>query len=325
MNIFKFKLIDDGDGGIEVTGQEFFASAENFAIVDNVSRKRKIILNYELIETIKKLRYAFLNICGYWIGPYDKYYDNVNHKPVELGEDPKPAHITMRNLLNRTHIIGAIYKGGQFKLIGKIEVLNDKFMPVTTPFVSEDDDFELFNDTIDILEEVSKQIVNYFKKGVVPIEKMKEKVPLEQRNGKTEEEIGDIALKYMQDRGAIIMMQDDSTLEELDSPNFEDAKHAEDEDEHNDGKKMEEEKSESGDNPVTLSEPEPEPELADDTIPEGFNVEDESYEDFNDNEPLSEPEKVNPFGPPASKLPGEEQENRADNGDISDYEFSENI
>lgn len=152
METEKFKLIDSGNNGIEVFGKEYRPSPKNPRIicVDNVSRKRRMPLNPEVTEQLKRLRYFFLNLTGHWVPPYNKHFDVNGLVPeqIEDGVQPSNTLLLLRSILNRTRVTGITLTENGFVMTGAIEVITGKVIGLATPLVTEDDDVGFYGSAV---------------------------------------------------------------------------------------------------------------------------------------------------------------------------------
>lgn len=162
MKTEKFKLIDNGNNGVEVWGKEYRPSPKNPRIicVDPVSRKRRLPFSDDMYEKLGRLKYFFLNLTGHWVPPYSKYF-NLNTLTPELvpeGEEPAKGFLLMRSLLNRTRVTGVTLTEMGFVMTGIIEVVGDKVIGLSTPHITEDDDVGFYGSATDEIYKVFDMI-----------------------------------------------------------------------------------------------------------------------------------------------------------------------
>jgi hypothetical protein len=217
MDIIKFKLIREGLGGITIDCKEYFNPNQefgNYHISDDVERTRKIPLPEELMDQIRKLKYYFLNLTGHWIPAYTKYYDDESKLLLPVGDDPKPAHLHVKDLWNRIIITGAKASSKGFLLTGKIEVVKGKYMGISTPLISQEDDYAFFEDCLGVLHDVAREITDFINSVSIPIEKVKETLVIKEGETKTDEEIKELAVQKVMEMGGVVLMPSDSELPE---------------------------------------------------------------------------------------------------------------
>jgi len=215
MKISKFKLLNGGRDGIVVEAKEYLAAGQ-FKIVDDVRRTRKINISDGLKKEIDKLKYFFLNLTGHWIAPYSKYYDAESFTllKVEGAEPPKPQ-LLLKELWQKTFITGAVASGNGFILTGMIETVENKKLGLATPFVTEDDDIGFYTECVDVLEKIVIDISKYLRSQAIPIEDAKKFIPQELLEGKTTDEVVQIVIDKLEDKGAIIMVSTEETTDAL--------------------------------------------------------------------------------------------------------------
>jgi len=164
MKIHSFKLIEHGRTGVEVGAEEVVGTREGFGILDSVNRKRKLSLNLATMNEIEKLKYFFMVISGYWMEPFNKYFDFESYQPKPVNPDSEMpfGQMALRTLWNRIRIIGAQEKAVGFLLKGTYQISENKVMAINTPVITEDDDYSVFNDALDMLEKIFEMIAGYF-------------------------------------------------------------------------------------------------------------------------------------------------------------------
>lgn len=311
----KFKLLNGGKDGIEIEAKEYLASGK-FLIVDDVKRTRRIMLSDELLLEVRKLKYFFLNLTGHWIPPYTNYYDSEGRTLLPLNEAGGKAQRLLKDLWNKVVVTGGKASDEGFLLTGTIEVIEGKKMGVSTVFVTADDDLGFFTEAMEVLNKVAIGIANYISTQAIPIEEAKLAVPANMIEGKTDAEIGEIAVEYLMDRGAIIIMNGANEQDELQGSS---------------------EKTEVHKSTKTIdSDQQPEAESADSGEPpwdEGKDKADEAEAEA-EPEPEAPAAKKEPFGKPAATIPADvsgdiakpaEVANATAGEDLTALEHSENM
>jgi len=280
MKITKFKLIKGGEEGIEIEAKEYLASG-NYQIVDSVKRKRNLAIPKDTLREIRKLKYYYLNLTGHWISAYAQYFDNEKKELLPVTVDSSKAHLTAKELWNKTEVTGAAFSGPGFILTGKIETVDGKFCGIATPIITDQDDIGFYEECLDVLGAIESNIISYVTSKQILWSDQKETVSKSITEGKTEDEvIGLVADKFIE-RGFLVMMGDESydsiestTTLSLNTKNI-------------DGGSVKE--------------------SLDETAEEEEKVEEESTVDDEEfpKDPPRQKEKVNPFGPPASTIPAD--------------------
>ena len=275
-------------------------------IVDNVERTRPVIVPDNVIAEINKLKYYFLNLTAHWHPSFNPFYDRHHHIVLPVSADASDDHLLLKDLWRRTTITGAKVEAGYFLITGKIESVTDKFVGLVTPKIGMDDDIGFYDECMTVLDGIAKAIADYLKKGVISLEEYKDKMPAQVTAGKTTEEITEMVINSLQEKGAIIMM-DAVSGRELDGG------------ESVDSVVVKSGSIDAGNLPEGSFEEDPEfDESAE--VP-GISGQEEDP-DFKD--PQFDDEKVDPFGPPAAAIPTD-GDAPIPQGDISMYERTENM
>jgi len=296
MKILKFKLLDEGRDGIVVEAKEYLAAGQ-FKIVDDVKRTRRINISDELKKEIDKLKYFFLNLTGHWISPYSKYYDKESFTLLKIeGSEPPKPQLLLKELWQKTFVTGAVASGNGFIITGMIETVENKKLGLATPFITEDDDIGFYTECMDVLEKIVVSISKYLRSQAIPIEDARKLIPQELLEGKTTDEVVQIVIDKLEDKGAIIMMSKEDALPE----------------------KTDEKKVEVHTNQANI---------------DGDNV--NAAEEITDDQIQKENIKKNPYGQPASegefkadlsqdtaRPKGDAQSNQ---GDMSSLEYSDQV
>ena len=308
MQILKFKLVGNGGNGMLVEANEYLKSSGNFVIVDNVKRERKVIVPEAVMKEIAKLKYYFLNLTGHWHPSFTPFYDRLEHAVIPVTASASDDHLLLKDMWQKTTIMGAKAEGGSFLIIGKMESVSEKYISLVTPKITMEDDLAFYDECMTVLDGIAKAIASYLKEGVVALDQYREKMPAQAINGKSTEEITEMVINDLQERGAIIMM-DSMYSKELDGGEAMDAVVV---------------KSGSIDGKsLADSSFEDDPDAADDMMEAASGETNEDDLDFKD--PEFEPEKVNVFGSPAAKIPTDEDDHVDQAGDVSKYEHTENM
>ena len=212
LQISKFKLIDQGRGGIEIEGRESMVMQGGYAVIDKIKRERRLMLAPDVIAKIQELKYFFFNLTAHWLPPFNKYYDLTNHRLAELEIDEngqmKQGQSMLRNLWSRTDITGISYKNGGFVITGKIESVEGKCVVINTPFITENDDIGFFSDTIDKIDECIKLVIEYIDRKELPAYDPKTVLTKEEMG---DEDINSLSKKVVDkliDKGLIVLVND---------------------------------------------------------------------------------------------------------------------
>jgi len=215
MKLIKFKLIENGYGGIEITGTEYSLTKGGIVIPDDVTRTRKIGLGVSFQGQVAKLKYYFLNLTGHWIEPFNKYYDRNTHTRLPLpaeGAVPMGQQLLIE-LFNKVDITGVTTTDDSFVLTGTYNSYGNKKIGISTRTVTEDDDAGFFNEAMGTIREVFFLVTTYFKENMLPATVNPEQylsqfsdANKEEFVGLSKDELVNRAIDELQKRGAIILM-----------------------------------------------------------------------------------------------------------------------
>jgi hypothetical protein len=283
MKIKKFKLLNEGLGGIEIEASEYLTSGK-WTIVDSVKRTRTLPISPELIAEVQKLKYYLLNLSGHWVPVYSKYYDFEKKELLTLEADPKNVQLHLKDLWNKVKITGANSKENGFLLSGKITSVENKNIAINTPFITADDDIGFYNECMEVLDHIAEGIGEFIRNYTIPVEQGAQQLSLESKKGKTDEEIIDMVADSFMKRGAIIMMNEgnDNMIEDNNKTTVHASKN------NIDGESLKTAKEIAETGAEILSD-----------------NNSESEELRNDKNTSRVPEKVNPYGPPAANIPAD--------------------
>lgn len=173
MQINKIKLIDCGRKGIEVDLIEVVESTKlnNFIMKDDVNRKRGMPIPPSLKKTIYSLRYFFFNLTGYWAPPFNKYIDDSLYdlKPHKDEDELKAGEEYLRALWYGTEINIIEMKGGQIRIHARIYTLSDKYIDVKTPWLDPEDDFDFYDQLLELAEKIGEETIEYLTKDTLSL------------------------------------------------------------------------------------------------------------------------------------------------------------
>ena len=222
--ITEFKLFKKGYMGVEAQIKAFYESPEDGrTIVESGSRSRSLPIGEMLRKEIKKLKYSYLVLTGHWIQPFNDRFDTEKMEPRVPGEGESydgPWQVLI-DLWQKTVITGAkITPEREFLIKGYLEIIDKKPVNITTPQINMTDDFLFFDDTINMLNNISKGIIEYFTVGHIleqPRSTLKELAGYEEEqiNERTDEEIEEQLIEILESKGAIILKNTDTPKTEL--------------------------------------------------------------------------------------------------------------
>lgn len=213
LEVAKFKLIDGGRGGIIIEGREAIHLSNQYQVIDEVKRTRKLVLPEDVIERVQRLKYFFLNCTGHWMTPFNKYYDIIENKalPLEPGPDGKikDGQEILRNLLNKTEITGISYASGGFVITGTIEAVAGKKVGISTPFITEEDDLGFYSSAVECIGDCVHAVVNTFASNILPNLDPKTVLSEEEMKGLNMSELTNLVVEKLVDRNMIMLLKDE--------------------------------------------------------------------------------------------------------------------
>jgi hypothetical protein len=217
MNISKFKLLDGGLSGVRIEAIEKMPH-ENMMFLDDVQRTRKVPLSDDLRNKIQNLKYFYLNLTSHWISPFNNYFDLTEYKLGPLvekdGKMPQGQSL-LHDIWNHTKITGVTIKNGGFVLTGEIEVVEGKKIGIATPFITEQDDLSFYLDARKHIEDIMNDLSQALESRALPMPKDKQMaISFGEDNEEAEsmdmDELEQRFIDRLMEKGAIIMMNDDS-------------------------------------------------------------------------------------------------------------------
>lgn len=218
MKIESIKLMDSGYQGLVITGKEYFQTENGVAIVDDITRTRKIGLGKETIMTTTKLKYYFLVLTRHWLESYNKFYNRDTHEILPFPEkDPSPVHVYLREIMCATTITGLKLTEKGFIITGSIDSVNTKKININTPLITPDDDAGFFYEAEDHMKKIIIEVVREIKQGQIPKYTKDELIRISKNTvkegveGMTEEQMHDKVVEDIQRRGGVILYADDES------------------------------------------------------------------------------------------------------------------
>lgn len=216
MKISKFRLINEGFTGVVVDAVESINQG-NLTVLDKVNRLRTYPVPDFIRDKISKLKYFYLNLTHHWIEPFDKCFDMETYDFVKLdGQDPPKSYIILQTLMNHTRVLGVTMKNAGFVISGTIESVEGKKISISTPFITEEDDVAFFTEASDKIEEIMNDIAGLLKSAkALPFDEkaalMAKGFKNEDLQGYTKQEMIDMVIEGLQDKGAIVLMNSDGS------------------------------------------------------------------------------------------------------------------
>lgn len=216
MKVKRFKLIDEGVGGIEASGIEIKDKGGS-QIQAEVTIRFKIPLPMEINSKLQRLRTYFLSIYGLWGSDMDNYMK----AGVLLDYDKEwdlNYYREANSLLNKVVITGLIRNEGKYCITAKWRMITDQVIGLATPqleFKTGYGDFmKLQRGCDELLKDVSEYITSHklsimgAKKYLMALYKDDE-AKLKELEGLSEFKLRKMQAEYLESHGAIVMLQDD--------------------------------------------------------------------------------------------------------------------
>ena len=212
MKISKFKLLNRGDGGVRIEAVEGRRNG-NSVFLDKVIRERDVPVHSSLKSKLQELKYFYLVLTRHWVSPYNQYFDMETYIPKPAsGEEQSKGEQSFRNIWNDSFITGFTIKPDGFVITGIIEVVLGKKVGIPTPYITDEDDYSFYIETVAKIEEIIEVIVEQYRSNALPdaesnyVEAKDDKATLEELTGRM--------LDDFQERGMIIMV--DGSAEDKD-------------------------------------------------------------------------------------------------------------
>lgn len=215
MNVEKFKLVDDGYGGIQLWGTEL-KKKENGMIPVEAHLKFKVPIPNEVKESIQKMKLFFLQLTGYWETRYAAYLNE--HFEVKDLEDDSDGYIRAVHLFDMVKITGLTRKDG-FVITGKIVNIYGQTIGLASPRITNEGSYtsydhfaQIANECITVIEDfVNASKINMMepKQYALNLYKDAEQHDLVEINNKTDAELIDIQRRDLEEKGYIVFNQDD--------------------------------------------------------------------------------------------------------------------
>jgi hypothetical protein len=213
LEITKFKLIDAGRGGIIIEGHESILLSNHYHVIDEIKRKRKLVLSDQVMEEVQRLKYFFLNCTGHWMEPFNKYYDTLTNKALPIQPDEngkiKSGQEMLKNLLNKTEITGVSFSAGGFVITGTVEAVEGKKVTINTPHITEEDDLGFFQNAISCIEGCVHMVVNTFSSNILPNVDPKTVLSEEEMQSLDMKELTNRVIEKLVDRNMIMLVKDE--------------------------------------------------------------------------------------------------------------------
>jgi len=213
IELTNFKILQRGFGGLEVKFKAYYDIPNGRKIVEEGSKKRTVPVGKTMLAKINSLKYYFLILTGHWIRKYADYFDRetLSVKPLSEGESYNGPWAELVNLWKKVTITSASKTdNGGFTISGFIEVIDQKPVNISTPEILISDDYGLFEETLDVLNNISDDILEYFSTGNLlenPKEKLKEIAQYTDEDfaDLSEEDIMDQLTSLLEAKGAVIL------------------------------------------------------------------------------------------------------------------------
>jgi hypothetical protein len=192
MVIRKVVLRALGNKGLEVT-----VSGER-TVNDQLSAKREtgikefLPLPIPLRQKFYRFKYFFLTMLGVWRDEWTEFLlddysgftdvaDILEDSDIEDEEEKekygtKVSKLIMAadNCFSNTSIFGYELNGTEVKIIGEYEQIEGKSFKPPLPFVSEDDDYNFHSEVLELMKEVSTDIMTYIREEKIELGDIKE-------------------------------------------------------------------------------------------------------------------------------------------------------
>ena len=213
IRITKFKLIEQGNRGIEVIGVERRIK-ENVEVLADIRLRYKVPLPKELDKTLQRLRKYFIDILGLWESDYDKMFTagELSDYKEEFNRD---SYDRLHALLSKIIITGIAKKDAAYILTANIKTSTSGIMGVATPMIGFKDGYEQYErfsfgceKCITDVEQyiTSRRLIMRHGKQILKDYYAEDEKKLKDIEALTEEEATKVALEHLQNLGAICIL-----------------------------------------------------------------------------------------------------------------------
>jgi len=167
MKVTKISLLNSGFGGVEIVCDEPVEKG-GITIFHNVTRGQKLPMPKHLRDMFGDLKYYYLTLTGHWYHKWSEFLNDDMRLSDDLDFDSfsvakREAFNHCKVLMENMEITGIVSKGNGIQLLGKMMVVEDKYMGYNTPYLTENDHMDFYEELTDKVSTISKEIVKFIK------------------------------------------------------------------------------------------------------------------------------------------------------------------
>jgi hypothetical protein len=150
------------------------------------------------------------------VPPYSKYFDMDKYIPLKVDTDKEmgQTQTLLLDLWNHTEITGVTVNDNGFVITGSIETVQFKKIGIVTPFITEEDDVAFFITAMGKINDIMQALAFDLENNMLPVHESKDTLKAlnitVESSKMTEEEIINKMIEKLVDKGAVVMIPDDS-------------------------------------------------------------------------------------------------------------------
>lgn len=165
MNIKKFKLVDEGFGGLQYEGSETRLKEDNTTVLVDFNNKYRVPVPSDIVSVVQGLKYYFLICTGLLPARTDDYFDLEFNLPklkdYQSGFN-KDMYGFVERLVRGLFITGFTYDGDKILITAKFENHDGLTFAVNTPLITVDKvPMGLEADLTELLITIRKEVVKF--------------------------------------------------------------------------------------------------------------------------------------------------------------------
>lgn len=188
----------------------------SIVMLGEVARKSPFPPTGRLLQEVDRLRYFFARTCGMWYDGFDKFLDgntyNLVAVPMNGTDEEKDEYYKANNTIQNIRIDFVSFNGS-YQIGGTVETMDEKFVKLKTPKISEED--EIFDDLDKVMFSVrtiaqefimdSKYDIKLEAHDIVMRALQNNEEELEKLKSMTERDMFLLAISKLEEKGALVM------------------------------------------------------------------------------------------------------------------------
>ena len=215
MKLKKLVLLDNGFKGIKIVVNEKHQKENDITVIDDVVRTRKVPVPQALRSKILKLKYFYLILTGH----VDQgWADVIDGETLPDKKFSKSAELEIVQLWDNTHIDGFSISSNGFDITGSIMTVYGKYIKVSTPHITEGDDFGHYDRVLDIIGEIANEMTDYFANATLQISAPKQYLlnfvgndeqEIARVESMSDEDLEDEMIRKLEEKGHVVFGKDE--------------------------------------------------------------------------------------------------------------------